>query len=89
MYPNDPLEERTVRRLSTARTPFGLNYMPTISEHLRLLNTPRYSYYTKQLEQLQQRDNGMEVLELDTPSGTISIPESMLSLESITPEIRH
>ena len=51
LYPNDPLEERVVQRLSTgARTPFGLSYAPTISERLRLLNTPSYLLYTQQIE---------------------------------------
>ena len=51
LYQNNPLEEQVVQRLSTgARTPFGLSYAPTISERLRLLNTPSYSLYTQQLE---------------------------------------
>ena len=53
-----------------------------------MLNTPRYSYYTEQLERMQEIDNGMEALEFDMASDTVSIPESMLSLESITPELR-
>ena len=86
LYPNDPLEERTTQRLSSeTRTPYGLNYAPTISEHLRLINTPSYSFCTQQLEQIQERENGMETLELDTPSPTVSILEIMPSLESIMP----
>ena len=51
LYPNDPLEEQVTQRLSSgARTPYGLIYAPTISEQLRLLNTPSYSLYTQQLE---------------------------------------
>ena len=51
LYPNDPLEERVVQRLSIGvRTPFGMRYAPTISERLRLLNTPSYLLYTQQLE---------------------------------------
>ena len=49
LYPNDPLEEQVMLRLSIgARTPYGLTYAPTVSE--RLLNTPSYSLYTHQLE---------------------------------------
>ena len=71
-----------VQRLSIeARTPFGLRYAPTISERLRLLNTPSYSLYTQQLEQSQESENGMEALELDMPSETVSILESMPPLE--------
>ena len=83
LYTNDPLEECTTQSLSTIRTPFGLNYAPTILECLRLLNTPRYPHNTEQLEQIQGEDNGMEALELDTPTGTISIPESLPSLETM------
>ena len=51
LYPNDPLEEQVTQRLSSgARTPYGLIYASTISERLRLLNTPSYSLYTQQLE---------------------------------------
>ena len=85
LYPNDPLEERVTQRLSSgARTPYGLTYAPTVSEQLRLLNTSSYSLYTQQLEQFQERENGMETLELDTPSETVSIPGSMPPLESIS-----
>ena len=69
---------------SGARTPYGLTYAPTVSEQLRLLNTPSYSLYTQQLEQFQEKENGMETLELDTPSDTVSIPENMPPLESIS-----
>ena len=69
LYLNDPLVERVVQRLSIgARTPFGLRYAPTISEQLRLLNTTNYPLDTQQLEQSQENENGMETLELDTPS---------------------
>ena len=51
LYLNDPLEERVIQRLSTgARTPYGLSYAFTVSERLRLLNTPSYSLYIQQLE---------------------------------------
>ena len=85
LYPNDPLEERVVQRLSIgARTPLGLRYAPTISERLRLLNTPSHSLYTQQLEQSQESENGMEALELDTPSETVIIPKSMPPLEGMS-----
>ena len=85
LYLNDPLEERVVQRLSIgARTPFGLRYAPTTSEQLRLLNTTNYSLDTQQLEQSQENENGMETLELDTPSETVSILESMPPLEGMS-----
>ena len=85
LYPNDPLKERVVQRLSIgARTPFRLRYAPTISERLSLLNMPSYSLYTQQLEQFQESKNGMEALELDMPSETVSILESMPPLEDMS-----
>ena len=45
---------------------------------------PSYSLYTQQLEQSQESENGMEDLELDVPSETVSIPESMPPLEGMS-----
>ena len=74
-----------VQRLSIgARTPLRLRYAPTISERLRLLNTPSYLLYTKQLGQSQESKNGMEAIELDTASETVSILESMPPLEDMS-----
>ena len=85
LYRNDPLEEQVVQRLSLrARTPYGLSYAPAISKRLRLLNTPSNSLYTQQLEQSQESENGMETLELDTPSDTVSVPENMPPLEGMS-----
>ena len=79
------MEERVVQRLSLgARIPYGLSYAPTISEQLRLLSTPSYSLYTQQLERSQESENGMETLELDTPSDTVSTPGSMPPLEGMS-----
>ena len=71
-----------------ARTPYGLSYAPTISEQFRLLNTPSYSLYTQQLERSQESENGMEALELDTPSETVSIPGSMPPLEGMSTNLQ-
>ena len=79
LRPNDPLEDQIVRRLSTIGLPYGYNLAPTFTECLQLLNTSRYSHNnTEQLE-----DNGMETLELDTHSETVTVPESLPSLESL------
>ena len=79
LKPNDPLEDRIVRRLSTVGLPYGYNLAPTFAERLLLLNTSRNSRNnTEQLE-----DNGIETLELDTSSETTSIPESLPSLGSL------
>ena len=93
LYPNDPLENRGVQHLSQgARNPSGLIHSSTAFECLRHLNTPYYSeYYTHLVETQNERVNIMETLELDMPSDTVSIPESMprwenLSLDSLYQE---
>ena len=42
------------------------------------------SWYAQPLEQSQAGENGMEALELDTPSETVSVPESLPPLEGIS-----
>ena len=61
----------------------GLIQAPTVIEYFRHLSTPYYSeYYTHLVETQNERVNMMETLELDMPTDTVSIPESMLPLES-------
>ena len=88
LNPNEPVEECIVQSLSTIRIPFGLNYAPTVMEHLRLFNTARNLYNIDQTRQIQCEDNGMETLELDTPTETVSIPERPPSLETIPSYLR-
>ena len=45
---------------------------------------PSYLLYTQQLEQSQESENGMEALELDTPSDTVSVSESLSPLEGMS-----
>ena len=45
---------------------------------------PSYLLYSQQLEQSQESENGMETLELDTPSETVSIPGSMPPFEGMS-----
>ena len=71
LYPNDPLENRVIQHLSQ-----GVR---------RCLNTSYYSeYYTCLAETQNERVNMMETLELDMPTDTVSIPESMPALESFS-----
>ena len=86
LYPNDPLENRGVQHLSQGvRNPSGLIHAPTAFECLRHLNTPFFSeYYTCLVETQNERVNMMETLELDTPSDTVGIPESMPPLENFS-----
>ena len=39
------------------------------------------SWYAQPSEQSQASENGMEALELDTPSDTVNVPESFPPLE--------
>ena len=56
-----------------------------VIECLRHLDTPYYSeYYTCLVETQNERVNMMETLELDMPTDTVSIPESMTPLESFS-----
>ena len=76
LYPNDPLENREVQCLSQG----GMAL-----DHFWWLNTPFYSeYYTCFAEAQNERVNMMETLELDTPSDTVGIPESMPPLENLS-----
>ena len=76
LYPNDPLENREVWCLSQGGMAF---------DHLRQLNTAFYSEnYTHFAEAQNARVNMMETLELDMPSDTDSIPESMPPLENLS-----
>ena len=76
LYPNDPFENREVQHLSQGGMAF---------DRLRQLNTPFYSeYYTCFAEAQNARVNIMETLELDMPSDTVSIPESMPPLENLS-----
>ena len=71
MYPNDPLENRVIQHLSQ-----GVR---------RCLNTSYYSEYYMHLAETQnERVNMIETLELDMPTDTVNIPESMPPLESFS-----
>ena len=47
------------------------------------MNTPTSLWYVQPLEYSQASENEMEALELDTPSETTSIPESLPPLEDM------
>ena len=61
----------------------GHHHYNTCAEGLKPINTPMNSWYVQPLEQSQTSENGMEALELDTPSDTASVPESLPPLEGI------
>ena len=62
----------------------GRHHYNTRTEQLKPINTPTNSWYTQPLEQSQASENGMEALELDMPSETVSILESLPSLEGMS-----
>ena len=53
-----------------------------VQRHLNTLYYP--GYYTGLAKTQNERVNMMETLELDTPTDTVSIPESMPPLESFS-----
>ena len=55
----------------------GRHHYNTCTKWLKPVNTPTNSWYAQPLEQSQASENGMEALELDTPSDTVSVPESL------------
>ena len=61
----------------------GRYHYNTCTERLRPINTPMYLWCVQSLEQSQASENDMEALELDTPSDTVSIPESLPPLEGM------
>ena len=69
-----------MQSLSSTRIPIGLNYAPIASECFRLLNTMRNSY---NIGQTRLEDNGMEALELDTPTEVVNISYRPPSLETL------
>ena len=48
------------------------------------VNTPTSLWYVQPLEYSQASENGMEALELDMPSETARIPESLPPLEGMS-----
>ena len=51
------------------------------------VNAPPSSWYSQPLEYSQASENGMEALELDTPTETVSIPENTPPSENLTEDL--
>ena len=51
------------------------------------VNVHQSSWYSQPPEYLQASENGMEVLELDTPTKTVSIPENAPPSENLTVDL--
>ena len=54
----------------------GRHHFNTCLIRTILVDTPRNSWYVQPLEYSQASENGMEALELDTPTETVSVPEN-------------
>ena len=78
--PYKPVEDQMIWSLSNGRTPFGLNYAPTNSERFRIFNTTGNS---NNIEHMSLEDNGMEALELDTPTEVTNNTSRPPSLETL------
>ena len=48
---------------------------------------PPSPWYVQPLEYSQASENGMEALELDTPTETVSVPENAPPLENLTADL--
>ena len=52
------------------------------------VDAPPSSWYAQPLEYSQASENGMEALELDTPTETVSVPESSSPSEGLTANLQ-
>ena len=52
-----------------------------------LVDAPPSPWYVQPLEYSQASKNGMEALELDTPTETVSIPENTPPSENLTADL--
>ena len=52
------------------------------------VDAPTNSWYVQPLEYSQATENGMEALELDTPTETVSVQESLPPLESMSADLQ-
>ena len=53
-----------------------------------LVNVPSSPWYAQPLEYSQASENGMEALELDTPTETVSVLESSPPLEGLMADLQ-
>ena len=52
------------------------------------VDMPTNSWYVRHLEYSQASENGMEALELDTPTETVSVLESLPLLEGVSADLQ-
>ena len=66
----------------------GRHHYNTHLVRFKPVNTHTSSWYTQPLEYSQASENGMEALELDTPTETASVPESLPPLEGMSANLQ-
>ena len=66
----------------------GHHHFNTRLIRFKLVDTPINSWYVQPLEYSQASENGMEALELDTPTETVSVPESLPPLEGMLVDLQ-
>ena len=66
----------------------GRHHFNTRLIQIILVDTPTSSWYVQPLEYSQASENGMEVLELDTPTETVSVPENLPPSEGMTADLQ-
>ena len=62
----------------------GHHHFNTCLIQIILVDAPPSLWYAQPLEYSQASENGMEVLELDTPTETVSVPENLPPSEGIS-----
>ena len=62
----------------------GRHHFDTRQIRIILINVPPNLWYVQPVEYSQASENGMEALELDTPTETVSVPENSPPSESLT-----
>ena len=66
----------------------GRHHLNTCLIRIIPVDTPTNSWYAQPLEYSQASENGMEALELDTPTETVSVPESLSPSEGLTTDLQ-
>ena len=61
----------------------GWHHFNTHQIQIIPINAPPNPWYAQPVEYSQASENGMEALELDTPTETVSVPENLPPLESL------
>ena len=67
---------------------YGFHHFNTHQIRIILVDAPPSPWYAQPLEYSQANENGMEALELDTPTETVSVLESLPPSDSLTADLQ-